>query len=185
MMVRALGACLAFLLWGAALAQPDARRWNPLGSDGVHDARNPALGQLQQPGEALRHLPPDTAGNQVQWVDALHSGAIAPRTSLDPERKVRVLELEVYMNLYGSTHLVRFPHRDHTLWLDCSNCHEKLFVSRIGENKLSMLHILQGEQCGQCHGAVAFPLTECARCHNTPRTPENLSRARAQRPDRR
>jgi hypothetical protein len=26
-----------------------------------------------------------------------------------------------------------------------------------------------GEQCGVCHGAVAFPLTVCGRCHNTPR----------------
>lgn len=182
MTMRTLVACLAFVLCTAALAQAEARRWQPLESDGVHDPRSPALRELQQPGEALRHLPPDGGGNQVQWVRALESGAIAPRTSLNPERQVRVLELEVYMNLYGSTRLVRFPHRDHTLWLDCSNCHEKLFVSRIGGNKLSMLHILQGEQCGRCHGAVAFPLTECARCHNTPRTPENVSRARSQRP---
>jgi hypothetical protein len=45
-----------------------------------------------------------------------------------------------------------------------------------------MLHILEGKQCGQCHGAVAFPLTECARCHNTARTPENAARAQAGRP---
>jgi hypothetical protein len=31
-----------------------------------------------------------------------------------------------------------------------------------------MLAILEGEQCGQCHGAVAFPLTECTRCHAIP-----------------
>jgi len=167
----------------AALAQqPDARRWAPLARDGVHDPRNPALRDLQQPAEALRHLPPDTAGNQVRWVDALKGGAIAPRTSLNPERKVRVLDLDVYLNGWGSTHIVRFPHRDHTLWLDCSNCHERLFVSKIGANKFSMFQILQGEQCGQCHGAVAFPLTECSRCHNTPRTPENVARAQAGRP---
>jgi hypothetical protein len=23
-----------------------------------------------------------------------------------------------------------------------------------------------GEHCGRCHGAVAFPLTECTRCHS-------------------
>jgi hypothetical protein len=34
---------------------------------------------------------------------------------------------------------------------------------------MNMLQILSGEKCGQCHGAVAFPLTECARCHRVPR----------------
>ena len=29
--------------------------------------------------------------------------------------------------------------------------------------------ILQGEYCGQCHGAVAFPLTQCLRCHSVSR----------------
>jgi hypothetical protein len=29
-----------------------------------------------------------------------------------------------------------------------------------------MQKILDGEQCGVCHGAVAFPLTECRRCHS-------------------
>lgn len=182
MTVRALAACLVLLLWTAALAQTEARRWEPLARDGVHDPRSAALRDLQQPGEALRHLPADNTGNQVHWVEALKGGAIAPRTSLNPERKVRVLDLDVYLNGWGSTHIVRFPHREHTLWLDCSNCHERLFASRIGANQFSMLHILQGEQCGQCHGAVAFPLTACARCHNTPRTPENVARAQAGRP---
>ncbi len=185
MTARTLAACFALLLSVGALAQVDSRRWDPLARDGVHDPRNPALRDLQQPGEALRHLPADSAGNQVRWVDALQGGMITPRTSLNPERKVRVLDLDVYLNGYGSTPIVRFPHREHTLWLDCSNCHERLFVSKIGANKMTMLRILQGEQCGQCHGAVAFPLTECARCHNTQRTPENVARAHAQRPNTR
>ncbi|MBI3374948.1 MAG: hypothetical protein HY057_14315 [Rhodospirillales bacterium] len=127
--------------------------------------------QLQEPREALSALPADSAGNQVRWVDALRDGSINPRSSLRPEAEVRLLETDIYMSRYGSVPAVRFPHREHTLWLDCSNCHEKLFKSKVGANEISMLRILQGEQCGQCHGAVAFPLTECARCHNTPRTP--------------
>jgi c(7)-type cytochrome triheme protein len=74
---------------------------------------------------------------------------------------------------------VRFPHRPHTLWLDCANCHEHLFKSKAGANKLSMQKILEGEQCGLCHGAVAFPLTECNRCHSTPQHEAiNIMRAR-------
>jgi c(7)-type cytochrome triheme protein len=63
---------------------------------------------------------------------------------------------------------VKFPHRQHTLWLDCSNCHPYPFIDKAGANKLSMQAILNGEQCGLCHGAVAFPLTECNRCHSVP-----------------
>ena len=178
---RALLAVVALVVAApGTLAQSDARRWAGLENDGLHDPRNPSLRLLQPPAEALRSLPPDGAGNQVRWVDALERGAIAPRTSLDPERKVRMLDLDVYMDRYGSVPIVRFPHRQHTLWLDCSNCHDRLFLPKIGANRISMLRILQGEQCGQCHGAVAFPLTECTRCHNTPRTPENIARARNQ-----
>jgi c(7)-type cytochrome triheme protein len=66
--------------------------------------------------------------------------------------------------------MVRFPHRQHTEWLDCSNCHEKLFISKAGANKgVNMFQVLQGEYCGLCHGAVSFPLTECKRCHSVER----------------
>jgi len=154
---------------GAAGAQPaDQRRWSALARDGIHDPRSPAMGILQEPREALAPLPPDTAGNQVRWVDALERRAIAPRTNIFPETKVRLLETHVDLNVGGSMPIVRFPHRAHTLWLDCSNCHEALFRSQAGATAISKSEILQGEQCGLCHGAVAFPLTECNRCHNTP-----------------
>lgn len=164
---------LAALLAGLAAfaAQPDQRRWAPLNKDQVHDPAAPGIKLLQQPEEALRPLPPDDpgTGNQVRWVQALEQGAINPRTNIFPETKVNVLDLDVMLNLNGGMPLIRFPHRQHTLWLDCSNCHEHLFKSKVGANKLSMFRILEGEQCGLCHGAVAFPLTECSRCHNTPR----------------
>ncbi len=160
-----------------ALAQSkgDARRWLPLAADGLHDPASPALSQKQQPAEALRRLAPDTAGNQVRWVEALDKGQINPRAALKPGTPIRLRDDDIMLNRNGGTAMVRFPHRAHTLWLDCSNCHDKLFVPKIGANKLSMFKILQGEQCGVCHGAVAFPLTECNRCHNTPR-PRGASR---------
>lgn len=145
------------------------RRWLPLANDGIHDAANPAVKVLQDPAVALSRLPPDRVGNQVNWVSALEQGRIDPRTNIFPESRVRVLDLDILLNLRGGTPIVRFPHRQHTLWLDCSNCHESLFKAQAGANKMSMQRILQGEQCGVCHGAVAFPLTVCGRCHNTPR----------------
>ena len=101
-----------------------------------------------------------------RWVQALDSGAINPRTNIQPETQVRLRDQDIIISKFGSMPAVKFPHRQHTLWLDCSNCHEHLFKSKAGANAFSMQAILDGEQCGLCHGAVSFPLTECNRCHS-------------------
>lgn len=147
-----------------------AAQWKPLREDGLHDPQSPALGVLQNPGDALSLLPKDTAGNKVDWVGALRSGYIKPRNKLRETTEVRLLETDILMTDTGDAPVVRFPHKTHTEWLDCSNCHEALFKSKIGATPVRMLAILQGEYCGRCHGAVAFPLTECNRCHSVPRS---------------
>ncbi len=157
------------VLGNTVIAAELVRHWQPLAQDGIHDPRNAALKVLQEPRDALSRLPANNAGNRVNWIQALEEGHINPRTNIRPETNVRVLESDVLLNLRGSTPIVRFPHRGHTLWLDCSNCHDALFKPQAGANKLSMERMLQGEQCGVCHGAVAFPLTECNRCHSVPR----------------
>ncbi len=152
-----------------AVADDAARQWKPLAADGLHDPESSALGRLQQPSEALSVLPAANAGNQVDWVKALREKRIQPRTHIDSQAPIKLLDSEVLMTKTGDMALVRFPHRAHTEWLDCSNCHDKLFATKAGATPVTMLSILQGEYCGRCHGAVSFPLTECARCHNTPR----------------
>lgn len=144
--------------------------WIPLAKDKVHDPRGAGIVELQEPGEGLFELPPHQAGNRVLWAKALDRAAISPRRSIYPTgNKVQVLDLDVLMDLRGSMPVVRFPHKIHTQWLACDNCHEELFKSRVGETKISMYTILQGEQCGLCHGSVAFPLTECPICHSVER----------------
>ena len=150
----------------AASAVKAASPWTALADDGLHDPRNPALGLLQQPGEALAGLPRDTAGNQVRWVQALDQGLIQPRANLSASTPVRLRDQDIVISKYGSMPAVLFPHRQHTLWLDCANCHDGLFKQQAGANRFSMQRILDGEQCGVCHGAVSFPLTECNRCHS-------------------
>ncbi len=160
---------LAALLGAVSLlAHGSTDLWQRLENDGVHDPRSPAIGQLQQPGEALSTLPRDTAGNLVRWVQALDTGAIDPRSSLLGSTPARTRDDSFIIARYGSMPAVRFPHRQHTLWLDCSNCHDALFKPERGANRYSMSAILNGEQCGVCHGAVSFPLTECNRCHSVP-----------------
>jgi c(7)-type cytochrome triheme protein len=147
--------------------------WKPLAEDGLHDPYSPALEYLQEPEEALSVLPRDTAGNNVNWVKALEDGYIEPRTNILPDTELQVLESEILMTDTATMPLVLFPHKPHTQWLDCTNCHEELFISKAGATPVNMFAVLQGEYCGRCHGAVAFPLTECNRCHSVPRSEAN------------
>jgi c(7)-type cytochrome triheme protein len=166
----------ALLLSGAAVVATAAGRWLPIAADGIHDPRGPAIGLLQEPAEALAALPPDTVGNQVRWVQALDEGHIQPRTSILPETKVNLRMTDILLKNTGEMPMVRFPHRQHTAWLDCSNCHDKLFAQKAGATRINMMLILQGEKCGVCHGAVSFPLTECLRCHSVARgSPQALA----------
>lgn len=163
---------IALLLAGlglAALAQ--GKGWLKIAADGLHDPRSPAVGVLQEPGDALSALPPDAVGNQVRWVRALDEGAIQPRTNILPGTQVNLRTTDVLLRNTGEMAMVRFPHRQHTAWLDCSNCHApaNLFEQKAGATRINMLQILSGEKCGLCHGAVAFPLTECRRCHSVER----------------
>lgn len=160
-----------FLFGWVVISSVMAGEWTSLAQDGIHDPRSPGAKLLQQPQEALSKLTPDTTGNQVRWVQALDKGEIQPREKLFPNTKVEKLDRDIILNVNGGMPAVRFPHRQHTEWLDCTNCHDRIFKRQTGGTKISMFLILQGEQCGVCHGAVAFPLTECMRCHSIAREP--------------
>ena len=155
---------LPLAFWFVALVA--APGWKPLAEDGLHDPASPAIGILQEPEDALSLLPPDSAGNRVSWIRALRESYIEPRTNIFPETKIEVLDMDIVMEQTGEMPLVLFPHKPHTEWLDCSNCHDRIFVEKVDANPINMFAILAGEYCGQCHGAVAFPLTECNRCHS-------------------
>lgn len=156
---------LVFLVMSAVTPAGD---WQPLMNDSLHDPENPALQYLQNPGDALGRLPGDNAGNKVDWIRSLENGYIRPRSELRQDTPVRILETDILMNETGSIPRVLFPHKAHTQWLDCDNCHEGIFKSQAGATPITMGKILEGEYCGVCHGAVAFPLTECSRCHSVP-----------------
>lgn len=165
---------LLLLACMSLVAAASGPKWPPIKADGVHDPRSPAVGQLQEPREALSALPSDTTGNYVRWMQALDEGHIQPRTNIHPETKVNLRTTDVLLVNTSDRPLVRFPHRQHTAWLDCSNCHNGLFEEKAGATRIGMMAILMGEKCGVCHGAVAFPLTECNRCHSVERgSPEH------------
>lgn len=166
-MKRKATAVLFVLLILIGAASVSASKWQALRSDGLHDRSNPAIDILQEPEEALAVLDPDAAGNKVNWVTSLQNGQIRPRAGLDDAARPEVLDQDVLMTNTLPLPYVKFPHKPHTEWMACANCHEQIFVSRAGANDINMARILEGEYCGVCHGAVAFPLTECNRCHDT------------------
>ena len=143
--------------------------WSVLAEDGLHDRRNKkGLKFKQEPGKALSKLPRSEhpSGNKVDWALALRSGFIEPRSNIYTDTPVRVIDLDVIMRDTSTMNYVRFPHKVHSEWLDCSNCHPVFFGMQIGDRDVNMGQILEGEFCGRCHGAVAFPLTDCNRCHS-------------------
>ncbi len=139
----------------------------PAPESGIHDPANDGTHLLQPPAEAFSALPKSPSGNRVDWVKALLEGKINPRWDRsDPNAQPVIMDLNIVREVKGSMPDVVYPHKQHTEWLDCSNCHPKLFVPQKGANQISMAAILLGQKCGVCHGRVAFPVSECRLCHS-------------------
>ena len=149
------------------LLRPLGRRNAPPAEDGIHDPAGEGTSQLQPPMTAFGGLPKSSAGNQVNWVAALDQKRIAPRWDRnDAGAAAVVMDLNIVREVKGSMPDVLYPHKQHTEWLDCSNCHPAIFVPQKGANQISMASILLGQKCGVCHGKVAFPVSECRLCHS-------------------
>jgi c(7)-type cytochrome triheme protein len=149
------------------LLKPLGRVNRPALESGIHDPANDMTRELQPPAVAFSTLPKSNAGNHVDWVKALEAKAITPRWDRsDPAAVAIVMDLNIVREVKGSMPDVVYPHKQHTEWLDCSNCHPKIFVPQKGANQISMASILLGQQCGVCHGKVAFPVSECRLCHS-------------------
>ena len=153
------------------LLKPLGRINRPAIDSGIHDPANDMTLQLQPPGAAFGVMPKSMAGNHVDWVKALDGKVIAPRwDKADPAAAAIVMDLNIVREVKGSMPDVVYPHKQHTEWLDCSNCHPAIFVPQKGANQISMASILLGRQCGVCHGKVAFPVSECRLCHSRKKT---------------
>ena len=149
------------------LLRPPGKRNLPPTQDGIHDPANDGTQALQPPTLSFRSLPPANSGNRVDWVAALNSAKINPRWDRNnPDAQPLVMDLNIVREVKGSMPDVVYPHKQHTQWLDCANCHPSLFVPQKGANQISMAAILLGQKCGVCHGKVAFPVSECRLCHS-------------------
>ena len=149
------------------LMKPASERNAPPESDGIHDPTADGTMMLQPPREAFAALPKSRSGNYVDWNRAIDDLLIVPRSDIrNSDMNAIVLDLNIVREVKGSMPDVVYPHKQHTQWLDCSNCHPAIFIPMKGANQISMASILMGEKCGVCHGKVAFPVSECRRCHS-------------------
>ena len=144
----------------------------PPWEDGIHDTENEATFKLQPPKEAFAGLPTTEFGNHVDWVKAIDEGKLKPRWDrIDSNEEPFVMDLDIVRPVKASVPDVVFPHRQHTEWLFCSNCHPAIFIPQKGANQINMSAILLGQKCGVCHGKVSFPITtkSCKKCHSKPK----------------
>ena len=133
-----------------------------------YDRANPDYATLQKANESLAGFPVDRQG-YVDWMKALATGAIKPLADLHGRHPIQPMDLDVVMKNTKEMPHVLFPHRSHTLWLDCSNCHPAIFEPKTGANPISMGEIFRGRYCGVCHDRVAFiTFFSCDRCHSVP-----------------
>jgi c(7)-type cytochrome triheme protein len=117
--------------------------------------------------EVLRQLPKEAAGG-VDWNEALKEKLIEPKAGLGAENPDQpVFDMNVELIPEGQpVFKVTFPHKEHTQWLACANCHPGIFQMQRGADPITMAKIFAGEYCGRCHGKVSFNVaTGCPRCH--------------------
>ena len=103
----------------------------------------------------------------VEWVKALESKAIRPKPGIAPDAKdEEPTDMDTELDSSGPDSKAIFPHKAHTAWLTCNNCHTALFEMEKGKAKMTMAGMGEGQWCGACHGKVALPeLTTCGACH--------------------
>ncbi len=152
--------------YGLSFQTEDAKV--PVAEDGTHDPTDEAVRVLQEPYVGMKGFPRDNQG-LVDWIQALEKGYINPRKGLTGKEQMFPVDFDIIFTNTRSMPYVRFPHRQHTEWLTCGNCHPLIFIPQKGGNPITMSAIIQGQFCGVCHGKVAFPPTKnCGRCHSVP-----------------
>lgn len=119
-----------------------------------------------------KNFPRGRFGNGIDWEKAEIEGYIKVRDYLEGisiKRKPLNFppDTEVKSQVKGMPDII-FSHKKHAVWNGCELCHPYIFDVKKGGTKYSMTEIFQGKYCGLCHGKVAFPNSDCQRCHSKP-----------------
>ena len=114
-------------------------------------------------------LPRGRFGNNIDWEMAEAEGKIKLIDTLPGVSvKRKPLELQkdysIDAKIAGLPQII-FSHKKHAVWNGCELCHPDVFTVKTGATKYTMQDIFAGRYCGSCHDTVAFPATDCQRCH--------------------
>jgi c(7)-type cytochrome triheme protein len=121
-------------------------------------------------------LPKGRFGNGIDWEKAEEVGLIRPVSFIEGEDGALALnrflasqaDFELNPKVAGLPDII-FSHEKHTRWNGCELCHPDIFIGvQRGDTQYAMVDNFHGEFCGGCHNTVAFPLTDCQRCHSKP-----------------
>lgn len=115
-------------------------------------------------------MPKERGGNGINWEQAEDTGAIklidfvegvsTKRSSMKVQK-----DFQIGAKMDGVPEII-FSHKKHTVWNGCEVCHPEIFVGvKKGVEKYTMIDLFAGKYCGACHGKVAFPQSDCRRCH--------------------
>jgi c(7)-type cytochrome triheme protein len=127
---------------------------------------NGDLGYGREKFKKLAKLEPSRMGNKIDWNAALDSGKIKPVHFLKTPPDMHYAETLVLEAEWTMVPPAIFPHKKHTKWLDCNNCHPEIFnIKKKTTKHFLMEYIKEGQFCGVCHLSIAFPMTDCGRCH--------------------
>ncbi len=116
-----------------------------------------------------RDFPKARLGNGIDWEAAEQKGIIKPIDFVEgvsirrPKMAVQK-DFALAPKLAGMPEII-FSHAKHTVWNGCEVCHPEIFNLKRGATKITMVDIFEGKYCGACHMTVAFPTTDCNRCH--------------------
>jgi c(7)-type cytochrome triheme protein len=116
-------------------------------------------------------LPKERYGNGINWEKAEDEGLIKPVDYLEgissKKANLKVTpDFSLKAKVEGMPDII-FSHRKHTVWNGCELCHPDIFLGiKRGSTKYSMVELFEGKYCGVCHDKVAFPQTDCQRCHS-------------------
>jgi len=166
--VDAAGAAVSSANTFNRLLRKPAEKNLPPSEDGIHDTENDNTYVLQPPKVAFDSLVSSEFGNYVDWVKSIREDKIRPRNEiLGGGEEPMIMDLDIIREVRGTMPDVIFPHKGHTEWLTCSNCHPDIFIPQQGANRMNMSGILLGQKCGVCHGKVSFPIVTktCRLCH--------------------
>jgi c(7)-type cytochrome triheme protein len=118
-------------------------------------------------------FPKERFGNGIDWEKTEELGLIKPIdyiAGISVKRPPLTVQKDFAITAKVETMPeIIFSHKKHTVWNGCELCHPEIFPSiRKGATKYTMTDIFEGKYCGACHVTVAFPTTDCQRCHTKP-----------------